>query len=398
MIPTRFLIALLVLALRYGTTAWCDDPPKAEAAPDPCLTELTLEKLDNPPQRKTNFVRAEEPLKMPLNVKLIDQKFAATIGIELSNEEGNSGRVGSREVELRRLMNHRRRTEDAELRSLKLIQGRYLLIPNLSPGEERLQNERLSQSLERMLAQIPADREPGKADREFFASAEVEKYVSTLVNGGRNKRTFVLLGATAEEAQQRAQTLLTILDQGFSRPIQLALFKEREAQCQQAEERKQKIAAAELQLKALAEELPKYADFLPDTLPGVRVQQFQADAELAGLKAKIEAYEKLLAKVDRDNPRFQRMSEAKTTAEVDLVSCEARRETIAGIIAKIKLRVELTQKQTTAIGERKFAADQLKSIASRIESIDDDITAFGPVRLTDGRVTISEVEWTRFPE
>lgn len=395
----KTLLVIPVTLLLAGSVclsfAWCDDPSKPKAPSDPCVTDLTLEKLDNPPERKTNFVRSEETLKTPLNVKLIDQKFAATFGIELPTQERNAGPFGGRGSDPGRSLDVLRGTEDyQQFKALQIVQGRYLLAPILSPGDDRFQNERLAQAMERMLAHIPAERAPIKADRESFASTDIDKYVSTIAGNARAERTFVLLGATAEEAERRAQTLLTILDQGFSRPIQMRLFKLREAQCQQAEGQKQKIAAADEALKQIGDELQKYADFTPDTLPGLRVQQFQADAELAGLKAKIAAFEKILQDKERGSPLF----DAKTTAEVDLLSCEARRATIAGIIAKIKLRGELMEKQSIAVTAKDEAIASVASLAKRIRSIDDDIAAFGPVRLTDDRVVISEVEWVRIPE
>lgn len=392
-------IAFAGIALSFVRVALSDDPPKADQQPDPCVTDLTLEKLDNPPERKTRFVRAEEPLKIPLNVKLIDQKFAAHIGIEVPKFGSNPFGPGRGRSQAGRVLDIFRGTEDyQQMLALQLIQGHFLLAPNTGAGDERFQSERLAQAMERMLAQIPTERAPTKADREFFSSTEIDKYVSTIVGGFRSERTFMLLGSTAEQAELRAQTLLTILDQGFSRPIQLRLFKLREAQCQQAAEQKRKIAEAETALKMIDQELEKYADFTPDTLAGVRVQQFQADAELAGLRAKIEAYEKLLAKANRAGGQFQQLSDAKTAAEVDLVSCEARRATIAGIIGKIKLRGEFMEKQTIAVATKDKAVATIEAIVKRIRAIDEDITAFGPVRLIDDKVTISAVEWTRFPE
>jgi hypothetical protein len=399
MTQTRFLIALLVLALTCGTTLRGDDP-KPDAPPDPCVTDLTLERLDNPPERKTKFVQADEPHKIPLNVKLIDQKFAAIIRIELPNNRGNAfgsesnGRSFGRAGVGRSLPIFPRDPDYEEFLSLQSIRGRFFLQPNVSPDGQRYFNEGLDEAMKRMLAHIPAEHPPGKADREFFASAEVDKYVSTFAGGSRSERAFVLLAATAEEAEQRAKTLLTILDQGFSRPIQLWLFKQRQEKCQQAEEQKHKRAAADQQLKMIGEELQKYADYTPDTLPGLRVQQFQADAELAGLKAKIAAYEKILKDKERGSPLF----DAKTTAEIDLLSCEARRATLVEIIGKIKLREELMEKQTAAVTTRKRAAEGIDAISQSIRRIDEDITAFGPVRLIDDQVTISPVEWVRTPE
>lgn len=387
-----FPVTLLLAGSVSLHSAFGGDTPQAEA-PNPCVTELTLERLDNPPERKTNFVRSEETLKTPLNVKLIDQKFAATFDIELPMREARG--FGGRQFDVARMANLLRGSEEYEqFYALQIVRGTFLLAPHTGTGAQRFENERLSQAMERMLAHIPAERPPAKADREFFASPEMDKYVSTLTGGGEPKRTFVLLGATAEESEQRAKTLLTILDQGFSRPIQLRMFKFREAQCQKAEQQKQKLAATDEELKRIGEELQKYADFTPDTLPGLRVQQFQADAELAGLKAKIAAFEKILQDKERGSPLF----DAKTTAEVDLLSCEARRATIAGIIAKIKLRSELMEKQSAAVADRDDAAASVASLAKRISGIDDDIAAFAPVRLTDNRVTISKVEWVRTPE
>jgi hypothetical protein len=207
-------------------------------------------------------------------------------------------------------------------------------------------------------------------------------------------RALSVLGATPEQAEQRAKALLTILDQGFSRPSQIALFKLREQACEQFRDSQQKAEAAEKEHQSMVAELKQYADFPNDTLTGLRVQLFQWEAELAGLQAKVEACDKLLAAGPAAERRKQ-IEEAKVAAQIELAGCEARRAKSASFIAKVKQREEVASKTNAASGSLASAQRAQSQITARIKRIDEELATFAPVHLVDDTVIIQPVEWTK---
>ena len=389
-------LSFLALALLLPLPLRSDDP-KPDAPPNPCVTDLTLEQLDNPPERKTKYELVEEPTKIPLNIKLVDQKYAANFDIVLPIRSGSPFNPNDRGSERGRSLGILSGSESyRDAVALHSIYGTYVLAPNLGDGNV----EPVSKSLERMLARIPAERLPTKEDLACFLAPECDRLVTTsgLSPVNVKERHFRILAATPEQAERRARTLLTILDQGFSRPIQLLLHKRREVLCQQLAEHRQKLAAAEQKQQDATAELKKLADYTPDTLPALRVQQFQSEIELTGLRAKVGAYEKLLAKAQQGTPRFQQLDEAKEATEVDLASCEARRVMIGEIIGKVKRLSELAEERAAASAAKALEQTNIQNVARYIQLIDEETIAFGPVRLVDDQVTISEVEWVRAPE
>lgn len=386
MIPTRFLsTAALLLTLALAASAWSDEPPKAEPPPDPCRTELTLEKLDNPPERKTKFEVSKDVTKVKLHdIKLIGQKYVASFVIALPRSL--SGNRQGRSVYLR---------EDKELTDLQYVLGRPLLAPDIFTGQ--YYGGEYS-PLAQIIAQIPPKRLPTKDELEFLGSAKVTQFLSFPTSSQTSSQgaeaVFQIFAITPEQAESRIRTFLTILDQGFSRPIQLALFEERGKQCESLRAAQEKHAAARKQWESLTGKLKEYEEFTPDMLSGLRVQQLQLEVDLAGVKAKIATCEKLLAKAS-DAERRKQIEDAKIAAEIELSGFEARREKSAEFVGKLKERNELTGQQVLAGNEMVTQSKRIQQTTEAIQRIDEEIAAFAPVTLVDDRVTIHPLEWTQ---
>jgi hypothetical protein len=409
-----FPLTLFVAASICLRSAWCDDSPKAEVPPDPCITDLTLEKLDNPPERKTKFERIEQPATMELaNVKLVDQRYVAKIRILLPYNSGDpySGLDGNRdfgrESEFLRLG-----YEPREVTDLQVVYRWPLMSRTRVNLPTSFLAEAPSATWQRMLTQIPADRQPAEEQRKFFTAPVVRDFVSVDMPKGDSQfgarfeehggkkityRPFNILAATPEQAEQRAKALLTILDQGYSRPLQLNLFKQRGKFCQEFRESETKLAAIHKEYQSAAEEFKQFSDFPDETLTGLRVQLFQWEAELAGLRAKIEACDKLL-KGDGTAERRKQIEEAKVAAEIELAGCEGRRAKSAEFIDKVKQRSVVKNKRDLAAQQFSETNSRRDQLANGVRMIDQDIDMFGPVRLVDDAVTIQPVEWTKKPD
>lgn len=389
-----YLAASLLFALCCGRTARSDDAPKPAPPPDPCVTDLTLEKLGNPPERKTKFEVAEDVRKERLfDIKAADQKFAALIRIKLPKPYQTAegviiGGVSSSQW--------RDSEERRPLLDLQVFPDRHLLRPSSRDPSFGT----FSDAFGRMIAQVPTGRVPEEARKEL-ASSEIDRSVIAIDparrSGGvpQTERGLLILGRTPEEAERRTGQLLLIFDQGFSRPLQMGLFKEREAKCNQLRELQQKLPAAKKSYEVLMGKIKEYEEFTPDLLAGLKVQQLQMEVDVAGVKAKIATCEKLLAKTQGIAERSKPIEEAMIAAEIELSGFEARRAKAAEFVGKVKDRNELAARAAVAenaIGESNQTIGYLSHL---IRGIDEEIAAFAPVTLVDDRVTIHPLEWTQ---
>jgi hypothetical protein len=402
MTHTPFHVALLVLALVHAATARGNDP-KPEAPPDPCVTDLTLEKLDNPPERKTKYEVVDSVVKEQLrDVKVADQKFIAVIRIVLPRNQGKpfesveGGTVGRTASFL----------HAKDFRALQAFRGRLLLNPwgsTFIQYDAKLQREKdAADALSRMTALIPGDRQPAKELTTFFTQPasnrlllsppfDSERPDNSLSQYERHLR---LLATSPEQAEERARALLSILDQGFSRPLQVALFRERIQQCDRLREAREKLELARKSRQNLDAKLKDYEEFTPDMLAGLRVQQLQLEVDLAGVKARIATCEKLLTKM-AEFERRKPIEDAKIAAEIELSGFEARRAKSAEFVTKLKERNEITSRRDLAKNEIGTLGSLVNESTREIQLIDEEIEAFGPVRLVDDRVTIHPLEWTQ---
>jgi hypothetical protein len=383
------LAVSLLIALGCHKAAWCDDPPKAEAEPDPCVTDLTLEKLDNPPERKTKYERAEEVWKEKLvDVKAADQKFAALMRIKLPkpNKFEQHAPIGYVANSL-----WQGREKHLPLLEMQILPD----YPAFRAGNPYARWGTFSDAFGRMIAQIPPDRIPEEARTEL-GSPEINRSVILARRTEKTERGLLILGRTPQEAERRARQLLLIFDQGFSRPLQMGLFKERGDWCNRLREEEKKLPAAKKSQEDLARMIKEYEEFTPDLLAGLKVQQLQMEVDVAGVKAKIATCEKLLTKMAMvELERRKPIEDAKIAAEIELSGFEARRAKAAEFVGKVKQRNELASKKLVADNAVTTTTQEIDRYTRLIQSIDEEIAAFGPVQLVDDRVTIHPLEWTQ---
>jgi hypothetical protein len=112
------------------------------------------------------------------------------------------------------------------------------------------------------------------------------------------------------------------------------------------------------------------------------------------VKAKIATCEKLLGKME-DPLRRKPIEDAKIDAEIELSGFEARRAKAAEFVAKLKERNDVTSNQVRAGGHMQAQSQLMDQTTRAIQIADEEIAAFGPVRLVDDRVAIHPLEWTQ---
>jgi len=368
------------------------------SADEVCKIELTEEKIDNPPERKTEIERLEAPSKQKLtDLKIVDQKYVATLRIVLptiSQEviaRGAYPRSGYRSSSggAYRGASEFLNGQDDKEGMLQFFERSRLL----APYDLVAMPETISASLERMIEFIPEQRRPAKKLVEFFISNESNRAIMS-PDTEEGYREFRVLAMSPEQAQERTEALLHVFDHGFSRPIQLALLKKRQDACKELQLSESELAAATERLEAIKKELEEYADFTPDMLSGLRVQQLQLEVDLAGVKARLATCEKLLKGAMTEERRKQ-VEDMKIGAEIELSGFEARRAKSAEFVAKVKTKGELSVNTSIALGKVSSARQQREFGIKTVQLLDQEIAAFAPVTIEDNKITIQPIEWTQ---
>jgi hypothetical protein len=363
----------------------------------PAITEplpappLTKERIDNPPARELKVEQLSEPLKRPLNrpqPALVEQKYVAIVQLQLPVVERDYSSIVH--------SSHR-------LYDLQRLGNTFLLAP--SGGS--FNDEPLSTQLSRLMEEIPEDAVP-KADQDFFRSAEVDIGFVKLSNNvsGRFSSTrdanaaskpfqqFQILGKTAQECEQRSRALLTILDHGFSRPLQLELLARRSEQAEVFAKRQEDYLRTKDTIPALQKSLEEYSDLSNDMQTGLRLQQREAEIKIAGTKARLAACEKLLTQKDHPPERARLIENSKTAAEIELADLEAQHAKAIELVAKVNARIGLSAQLEQA---SKSVPDMANSLNNRLQTllrIDRDILRHAPLPLVEAKIVIRPVEWT----
>jgi hypothetical protein len=117
--------------------------------------------------------------------------------------------------------------------------------------------------------------------------------------------------------------------------------------------------------------------------------------DLAGVKARIAACDRLLANAALKPERRSQIEDLKVTAEIEFAGFEARLTKSNEIISRLKTKVDLLSKLTTAEAEQKKARSKSGYLEEEIRFIDAAIRAYAPLALVDNKITIQPLEWTQ---
>jgi hypothetical protein len=353
---------------------------------DVTKTDVTEEKLNNVPKREIKVERIAEAGGLPLpkpDPKLLEQKYAGKFRLRIP-------RSGSNYATMLR--------QDAEMTTLGLIDQRYLIAANTYGSNKQ---KTLADSLPAMINALPKEDFPAREEREFFASSksllDFVSYYDEAIDDGSGERfwSFQVLATNPEEAERRCKALIYTFDQGSCRPIRLAILKKREPVCVQLREQRKGAEALLQMINSVQNALKVFADFTPDMLSNLRVQQLQLEVELAGVKARIATCDRLLAQANLKLERRNQIEDVKVSAEIEFSGFEARLTKSNEFIAKVKQKVELLENLAKLEAEQKKARSTLRGLEGQIHFIDEAIKAFAPLPLVDNKIVIQPIEWTQ---
>jgi hypothetical protein len=247
-------------------------------------------------------------------------------------------------------------------------------------------------SFEAAIAAVPADQRPEPELARYFTSDEIAflfrpgrpysdpNGATVSTRGGRVSAQIIvpieLLAASADQAEQVATGFLQILDWGICRQAQLEVFTLRNKAASSWEEAKQKLVQEEK--GAILDVLPPgqrnhlWSGEIAKTLNAQRVQLL---VDQAGIRAKVQTCERLLAREGMTPDRRNTLEDERLKAEVDLASVEARLAAISATFAVASAEV------------------RVRSLENDVGNIERELHRFAPPALVDGAVVIRPLEW-----
>lgn len=352
--------------------------PDAQAA-DPTVTTWTKEKIDNPPARKIEFEvlkTAERRKLFRADAKPLEHKFVAQVSLQLPKPRTNSYALS---------------LSDAELRELVRFGNQPVVGPRLAMAKDQTQSE----SLKRYLERVPKETREKLDELEFFASEDTDQgYLLWEPTRSSVVATFLILARTQEEAQRRATTLLALLDHGVTRPVQHKLLEQHEASAAQYKKVQEDAQAAEAALPRLQQEALDNTGLASEMLGGLRLQQFQLDVDVGGIKARLAACDERL-KADPAPELRAQLESLKLSAEIELAGCDARRVLTDKFVERITTRNRVAEELSKAqliVNNSKISLKNIRyALFGELQLLDD----YKPLSLVDGKVIIRPIEWTQ---
>jgi hypothetical protein len=389
----------LLLLCSLASAAWgqgVGEPKEADAGL--CELKFTEEQLANPPERKIKVEQSETANDISLKdlgPQLVDQKFTASALLRLP---------GDIDLNPRGLQRFRIIGEDDPLMPLQFFAGNHILLPNYpalnflngSQQGELLYRESAVQSLARIVHHVPEDRLPPQADIDFLTSESVDPFLrSAGARGSRQRqsgayRELVIPGETAAIAERRLRSLLTILDQGVSRPLQLRWFAILRESCVQREMLQAEVDKLAREAEATAAEAGAIGEVGAEMLPELRLRQVQEEVDLAGVVARLEACEKQLAG-DIGEDRRRQLESTKGELQIERAGVEARKARLGEFVARVQSKASLLAKVETAQVALKSLRAKLRAREAQISELTKELAWLAPLPLVDDKITVQPV-------
>ena len=212
---------------------------------------------------------------------------------------------------------------------------------------------------------------------------------------------FTILAPTPERAKELAQGVLSFYDFGVFYPLQREALAVKEAyQKRLAEDRaglknaRDELAGLDNQLEGLKE----FEDITREALANFITQQRLISVDIQGVKARIEACNKILGSMHivkrglTPSPVAQ-LETLKITAEIELVGLAARKEALEEIVKKGR---ELKEVSTKRVQGHNHVTTLERGISQMLEGItyyEAELKKCAPYPVQDGKVVIRRIKW-----
>ncbi|MGA2059462.1 MAG: hypothetical protein ABSG67_03190 [Thermoguttaceae bacterium] len=231
----------------------------------------------------------------------------------------------------------------------------------------------------------------------------VENNISLDQNGDPENVQIRLLYPSAEEAKKCVEAWFDVYDKDVCYNAQKVCLNVRNKLVQMLPEYIEKLKNAQADLSKAQQEMEKYQEFTDITheaLTGLTTQRRMLEVDLAGIKARIEACQEMLAKSgNMPAARKDQIETARVTAEIELRGLDAKRAEIDRIVNGAQKR----QKLDDTI--RNYPNSVLPPLIRPIENtrrlileLDDYQLGFRPLPIEGDKITIRRIKWISPPK
>ncbi|MHC4178717.1 MAG: hypothetical protein ACYSWU_14495 [Planctomycetota bacterium] len=209
---------------------------------------------------------------------------------------------------------------------------------------------------------------------------------------------LTILAPTPERAKELVQGVLSFYDFGVFYPLQkeaLAVIGEYEKRL--AEDRaslkggQDELATLKKQLANLKE----FEDITPAALANFITQQRLISVEMQGVKARIDACNKILGGAGRrlTPPRVEQLETIKITAEIELVGLAARKKALEEIVKQGRERKEVSAKRVHAQLRVSSLGGEISHVSSGIAHYKAELKKCAPYPFAEEKVVIRRIKW-----
>jgi hypothetical protein len=222
-------------------------------------------------------------------------------------------------------------------------------------------------------------------------------------NGDPENVQIRLLYPGAEEAKKCVEAWFDVYDKEVCYNAQKVCLNIRNKIVQMMPEYIEKLKKAQADLSKAQQEMEKYqefADITHEALTGLTTQRRMLEVDLAGIKARIEACQEMLAKSgNMPAARKDQIETARVTAEIELRGLDAKRAEIDRIVNGAQKR----QKLDDTI--RNYPNSVLPHLIRPVENtrrlileLDDYQLGFRPLPIEGDKIAIRRIKWISPPK
>lgn len=383
---------------------------EADAPNQPDQSDSVEDRLNQ--EREIAFELSEEPLELKLfraDPELLKQQFAAVVEVFVPS--------------------HTDRRVPDRLSELAVFQGQSLLhIAGFQLQAGR--RPKPANFFQHLAEEIGATKEAADEERAFLLSDAVnEGYVtlrlSHLLDGANSNGgyySFTILSPSQDQARERAEALIRLLDGAIAVPLQQELRRQRQQQEETIDSLRKQLAEAQDAAEQTEEEYQKVAGTAVghEELSQLKTERRLLDVELAGIRARIETAEEILAKLRKpqggargnyggggrgdyggDIPpspadaRILKVEDLKITAEIDLAGLAARRKVLDQLIEDGIKRADLNSRRFAQSNAVRELQDRLDKEQRGFGGLQDVMERYSKLySLKNDKVVIRPIKWT----
>ena len=341
------------------------------------------------PDRELEFEVSDTEVEVKLfrpDPDLLHQKYAAFVEIIVPEPQGR----GLREFGLPR-----------PLEDLAWFGQNNLL----NPGRRRSDRESMKEFFVRLANVLQGDPAIDGESMSFFLSDAVENgwIMNTGMNfsPGEGTYQFRILAPTEQLARDRAETLVRMLDRAIALPLIEHFQTAMSERAESLETLNPKLAAAEAAAQQLNEQFEdvKESAVDADELKRLTTERRLLDVDLAGIRARIDAAEEIIAKL-KGQPRetlrrIEQLEDIKITAEIDLAGLAARRKVLDQMINDGKKREDLAYKLVQSRDALNDLERSERRITSELQEYRDAFIVYSEklFALKDHKIVIRPIQW-----